>query len=78
MLIFKGGEETMPGFDRTGPLGRGSLSGRGLGPCGWSLRRFFGWDRPWTKGEQQESLEEYKKALQEELKEVESLLKKSS
>ncbi len=24
----------MPGFDRTGPLGRGPMTGRGLGPCG--------------------------------------------
>ena len=24
----------MPGFDRTGPLGYGPRSGRGLGPCG--------------------------------------------
>ncbi len=24
----------MPGFDMTGPLGRGRLTGRGLGPCG--------------------------------------------
>ncbi|MEZ4525777.1 MAG: DUF5320 domain-containing protein [Desulfobacterales bacterium] len=23
----------MPGFDRTGPLGRGAGTGRGLGPC---------------------------------------------
>ena len=66
----------MPGLDKTGPLGRGPLSGRGLGPCGRGLRRFFGWGRPWTKEEQQESLEDYKKALQEEIKEVEDLLKK--
>jgi len=24
----------MPGFDRTGPLGRGPLTGGGRGPCG--------------------------------------------
>ena len=24
----------MPGFDRTGPQGRGPLTGRGMGPCG--------------------------------------------
>ncbi len=23
----------MPGFDRTGPLGKGAFSGRGMGPC---------------------------------------------
>lgn len=24
----------MPGFDRTGPEGKGSATGRGMGPCG--------------------------------------------
>lgn len=24
----------MPAFDKTGPLGQGPLTGRGLGPCG--------------------------------------------
>lgn len=23
----------MPGFDRSGPLGRGAMTGRGMGPC---------------------------------------------
>ena len=34
----------MPGYDRTGPFGRGPLSGRGLGPCrrGLAFRRGFG------------------------------------
>ena len=27
----------MPGQDRTGPLGQGALTGRGLGPCGRGL-----------------------------------------
>ncbi len=27
----------MPGGDRTGPMGRGSLTGRGLGPCGGGM-----------------------------------------
>ncbi len=27
----------MPGYDRTGPRGQGSLTGRGLGPCGRGL-----------------------------------------
>ena len=34
----------MPSQDRTGPLGQGALTGRGLGPCGRGLgfRRGFG------------------------------------
>jgi len=28
----------MPGFDRTGPLGQGSMTGRGMGSCGESSR----------------------------------------
>ena len=28
----------MPGFNRTGPLGNGPMTGRGLGPCGRGLR----------------------------------------
>lgn len=72
----------MPGFDRTGPLGQGPLTGRGFGPCGlglgWRRRfgpgrgmgRYFGWQWPQTKKEQIEALEEYKKALREELEDV--------
>jgi len=32
----------MPGFDRTGPRGRGPLTGRGLGPCGQGFGRGLG------------------------------------
>ena len=34
----------MPGFDGTGPQGRGPMTGRGLGPCGSgrAFRRGFG------------------------------------
>ena len=32
----------MPGFDRTGPLGYGPVTGRGFGPCGVGMRRGFG------------------------------------
>lgn len=35
------GGKHMPGFDGTGPRGRGPLTGRGLGPCG----RGFGFGR---------------------------------
>ena len=36
----------MPGRDGTGPVGQGSMTGRGLGPCGngipWGTARGFG------------------------------------
>ena len=32
----------MPGNDRTGPLGRGPMTGRGMGPCGWGTARGTG------------------------------------
>jgi hypothetical protein len=32
----------MPGQDRTGPLGQGPMTGRGLGQCGQGLNRGFG------------------------------------
>ena len=32
----------MPGNNGTGPLGKGSMTGRGLGPCGKGARRGFG------------------------------------
>ena len=62
----------MPGFDRTGPMGTGSSTGRGFGPCGLGLgwRRRFGDGR----GEEKTALEEYKKALKEELEDVEKEL----
>jgi len=73
----------MPGFNRTGPLGQGPLTGRGFGPCGlglgWRRRfgmgrglgRYFGWQWPQTQKEQVEALKEYKNALKEELEDVE-------
>jgi len=73
----------MPGFDRTGPLGQGLATGRGFGPCGlglgWRRRfgpgrgmgRYFGWNWPETKEDQTEALKGYKKALEEELEDVE-------
>lgn len=72
----------MPRFDGTGPLGQGPMSGRGFGPCGlglgWRRRfgfgrgmgRYFNWGWPKTKKEQLNALKEYKKALREELEDV--------
>lgn len=74
----------MPGFDRTGPLGVGPLTGRGFGPCGLGLgwrrrfgagrglgRYFGGWVWPQTKEDKLQALKEYKTALDEELEDVE-------
>jgi hypothetical protein len=72
----------MPGFDRTGPMGVGPMTGRGFGPCGlglgWrrkfgpgrGLGRYFTWSWPTTAKEQQEALTGYRKALEEELEDV--------
>jgi hypothetical protein len=75
----------MPNFDGTGPRGLGPRTGRGFGPCGlglgWRRRfgagrglgRYFGWagwNWPQTKEEQVEALNNYEKALEEELEDV--------
>ncbi len=73
----------MPGFDRTGPMGQGPMTGRGFGPCGlglgWRRRfgtgrglgRYFTWSWPQNKKDQLEALSDYRKALEEELSDVE-------
>lgn len=40
----------MPGGDRTGPEGRGPLTGRGLGGCAGSQRPRFGLGRGFGRG----------------------------
>ena len=78
----------MPALDKTGPQGQGPMTGRGLGPCGRSrgmgfgrcrgygkgLGRYFGWNAPQTKEEKTEDIQAYKKALQEEMEEVDKEL----
>lgn len=76
----------MPGFDKTGPMGQGPMSGRGFGPCGmglgWRRRfgmgrgmgRYFCWNWSVTREDQKKALAEYKKALQEEMEDVEKEL----
>ena len=89
----------MPAFDKTGPQGQGSMTGRGLGPCavpagrqgrgrgmgmrmgfgrccgyGRGLGRYFGRNTPQTKEEKLEDVEAYKKALKEEMEEVDKEL----
>ena len=65
----------MPRFDKTGPEGRGSGTGRGLGGCP-TRRRVIGKGRtlPQEKDKKTESLRERKKKLEEELEDVEKEL----
>jgi hypothetical protein len=71
----------MPRLDKTGPLGIGPGTGRGFGPCfgfgprylhhhNRGLGRYFHWDWPQAKGDQIKILADYRKALEEELKDV--------
>ena len=72
----------MPGRNGSGPRGEGSLSGRGLGPCGRGLARGrglgrglglgrgYGWREPVEL-----SKEEEKKILEAEKQEIEKRLK---
>jgi hypothetical protein len=78
----------MPGFDKTGPQGQGPMTGRGFGPCGRGggrgfgrchgygrgLGRYFGWNSPQTKEEKVEDIQAYKKALQEEMEDIDKEL----
>lgn len=79
----------MPAFDGTGPQGTGPMTGRCLGPCekGRGLGRRFGFgmgrgirrglgrfysnNKAWSR----EDLENYKRALQEEIEDVDKDLK---
>lgn len=72
----------MPNRNGTGPMGMGPLTGRGLCPCnfgptfrrsgfGRGLGRYSRYNMPNSIEEQKSALAEYKKALQEELEDVE-------
>ena len=62
----------MPNRDKTGPMGQGPSTGRGLGPCGGGVRRGFGCGRGFGRGLgfSKQSLTDYRKALEEELQDV--------
>lgn len=70
----------MPGFNGTGPMGIGPLTGRGFGPCG----RGFGWRYQYlsnepvtlTKDEEKKILEAELKEIDLEKQEIEKRLKK--
>ncbi|MFH1585443.1 MAG: DUF5320 domain-containing protein [archaeon] len=62
----------MPNQDKTGPLGQGSMTGRGLGPCGGR----FGF-RCWGRGfgfrqTPQLTKDQEKKILEAELSEIDA------
>ena len=62
-----------------GPCGRGNRFGMGMGfgrgrGYGRGLGRYFGWNSPQTKEEKVESIQAYKKALQEEMEDAEKEL----
>jgi hypothetical protein len=75
----------MPGYDGTGPDGRGSLTGRGFGYCRRNYSRGFrrgfgrgfGFERPFRDFLHGQTLtkEEEKKILEEEKKAIEEKLK---
>ncbi|MFA6089216.1 MAG: DUF5320 domain-containing protein [Candidatus Woesearchaeota archaeon] len=63
----------MPNKDGTGPLGQGSTTGRGMGPCGCGQRRGFGRGRGMGFRNTNPVIltkEEEKKILEAELKEI--------
>lgn len=62
----------MPGFNRTGPMGMGPVTGRGFGPCGLGLggRRGFGIGRGMGRFFGGRSVSDYKKFLEEELENI--------
>jgi len=79
----------MPRFDGTGPCGMGPRTGRGMGHCGRGLGmgfhgrhhgygrglgRYFGGNNPQTKEEKVEDAKAYKKALQEEIEDIDKEL----
>ena len=59
----------MPGFDRTGPMGYGPMTGRGQGPCGFGLKRGrglgrgYGWKQVQrvTDDDEKKMLKDYEK-----------------
>lgn len=66
----------MPRYDGTGPMGCGPMTGRGVGPCGYGLKRNwgrgaeFGFRRFNAPQNQLSALEEEEKILKEELEAI--------
>jgi len=69
----------MPNKDKTGPLGQGPVTGRGMGSCGkgmgWGRGYGFGLCRKFsTPKDETEALRDAEKILEEELKAVKERL----
>ena len=78
----------MPKQDKTGPMGQGSRTGWGMGPCGGGMGfgkgsgrgfgrgfgRFWRFGSQVTQGEEKEALKEEVKSLEEELTAVKTRL----
>ncbi len=62
----------MPQLDKTGPMGEGPGTGRGMGPCGAGMRRGWGCGRRRFISPKNElsALEEEEKALEKELETI--------
>ena len=65
----------MPGYDKTGPFGKGPMTGRGRGPCGGRGGfdcRANNYSAPLnlTKDERKKILHAEQKEIEEELKEL--------
>ena len=76
-IKIHGGAYKMPGGDRTGPMGQGPMTGRGMGTCGPRPRRICRTRRGlgWRQGFAAEmSKEEERKLLEEEKAEIEKRL----
>ncbi len=62
----------MPGGDKTGPIGYGPLTGRGMGSCGAGLGRGRGFRRCFYRTPISLTMDEEAKILEAELKEIEA------
>jgi hypothetical protein len=68
----------MPGRDRTGPWGYGSISGKGMGSCGHGLGHFMHGMLPGfklTKQQEIEHLKSHKKFAEDAIQEINERLK---
>jgi hypothetical protein len=69
----------MPGLNKTGPMGQGARTGRGLGLCGGKIKKGYGCRGAYGRGynfrsfiasENPISLNDQEKMLEEELTEI--------
>lgn len=76
----------MPGQDQTGPMGRGPLTGRGLGPCGRGFARGRGFGRgfaqpfarEYTKEDELADLKAEKELIERDIEAISARIKELS